>query len=261
MLSIDFKVDKDILAREMISKNRMPTEYANYLWEKFNNSYMRLQKNVCNNRIDLNILYELQNQKFFDEQMKKAKNNLARIKQNWLSNQEKINCYLTKVMKVDFNLKVQCFIVSPELNEGLNIGNNCVIWGDEQGTINKNHDLVYLVHESLHSFFDRNLLTHTIIEKIADIELCKILSNSSTGYPVHTYTQDNHVKIFPFWNLYMNRSKDEIKKEQINENIKYDIDKFEIYRDSLSKMNINEFILFLQDKIEEVKFKQYYEII
>ena len=32
----------------------------------------------------------------------------------------------------------------------------------------KNYDLVYLVHEYLHSYFENDYLSHSIIEEIAD---------------------------------------------------------------------------------------------
>lgn len=60
MLNIKFKTDKKLLARIIISKSYMPTSYANYLWNKYNSSYIFLQSNLESYKIDNNLISELQ---------------------------------------------------------------------------------------------------------------------------------------------------------------------------------------------------------
>ena len=104
MLNIKFKIDKNILARLVISKNYMPKEFANYLWDKYRLSYVVLQRNYKLEQIDNNIIKELQNQKFFKDYCDEAEQNLKRIQTNWLKNSEKINKFLTNIFKKDFLL-------------------------------------------------------------------------------------------------------------------------------------------------------------
>lgn len=99
MLNITFKIDKNIIARFVISKNIMKREYANYLWSKYQFSYMKLQHKVLDNTIDNNIILELQQQDFFNDYLKDAEENLKRIENYWQANKDKINTYLEKIFK------------------------------------------------------------------------------------------------------------------------------------------------------------------
>ncbi len=262
MLKINFKIDENVLAKEIISQSAMPVAFANYLWEKYKSSYIVLQNqpNINDNDIDCNIILELKQEKFFQNNLKEAKENLLRIKQNWNKKEKLINDFLLKILKTDINLNMTCYIVSTSLHCGHNIGNNSFVWGHPKGIEDANYDLVYLVHESLHSFFDKDNLSHTIIEEISDIELSKLLNNTNNGYKHHTYTTENHIKIFPFWNIYLNRSCEDINLEQKYRNIKYKINNFEKYRNEISKMDILHFLDFVKNKINNVNFTTIYTI-
>lgn len=261
MLNINFKVDNDLLAREMISKSVMPVEYANYLFDKYNCSYIKIQRQMTVESIDIKIIQELQQQSFFKDYLRLANENLVRIKQNWMKNEEIINKFLLKIMKINFDLNVMCNIVSPQLNSGHSIGKNSFVWGHTKGLEDSNYDLVYLVHESLHSYFNKDNLSHAIIEEISDIELSKLLNKTEIGYECHNFTLENHIKIFPFWNLYLLKDNKEIEKEQKNRNIEYTINSFEKFRNNIQTMNINQFINFLREKIDKIKFRTLHKII
>lgn len=261
MLNINFLVNEEYLARKMISRNDMPTEFADYLWDKYRDSYLALIHDILNNTINQNILKELQQQDFFKKYMNDAKNNLTRIQTNWNKNQANINNFLKTIMKIDLDLNVTAFIFHPDINTGMNIGNNCFLWGHHKGLTDENYDLVFLVHEALHSYFANGNLNHAIIENICDVELSRFLNKSINHYPYHSFTQSQHVKIYPFWNLYLNRTKEEIKADQQYTKINYDIEKYENEREILTKLNINEFIEFLKEKSSKIEFETYYEII
>lgn len=260
MLNIKFEVDEDVLMRQMVHKNKMPTDFANYLWDKYNNSYRILQKDFLSDNINFEIFKEIKQQSFFLDLLKKSRDNCERIQNNWNESYKEINIFLSKILKSDISLDLTAYIVSAEFNSGQNIANCSFVWGHEKGIRDKNYDLVYLVHESLHSIFDKGNLNHAVIEKITDIELSKFLNKTAVGYNTHYFTQEEHVKIFPYWNLYLNRSTEEIKKEQKLLNIKYDLNKIEHYRENLTKMNIKEFISFLESNIDNVKIKCRYEV-
>ena len=222
MLEIEFKTDKEILARAMISKNAMPMDFAKYLFQKYRTSYLLLQNNLMEKEIDDNLLLELMQQKFLD-----------------------------KIFKKNFILKTTAFIVPPSLNRGINIGNNQCVYGHINGLNDENYDLVYLVHEALHSYFKNDIISHSIIEKIADIELAKFLNNNELSYECHNFTKTMHIKILPFWNLYLNKPDDLIKKENKQQNIIYDIDSFKCYENEIKEMDIDAFVQFL------IKFNLY----
>lgn len=244
MLRIKFKNDADVLSRVMISKSMMPKKFAHYLWDNCKLSYSLLLKDIKSNEIDNNIILELQQQDFFRNYYEKAKKNLERIQNNWEKNSDRINLFLNKIFKKEFTLDLTCIIVPPSLNTGTSIENNQIVWGHVNGVNDENYDLVYLVHESLHSYFFKNDLTHTIIENIADIELAKFL-NKTGGYECHEDLKSMHIKILPFWNLYLNKGLEEIERENEINNISYDPKDFEKYRDKIRCMDIDEFVEFL----------------
>ena len=150
-------------------------------------------------------------------------------------------------MNTDFLLETTTYIVPPSFYRGRNIGNNYFIYGHPNGLQDENYDLVYLVHESLHSIFPKDYISHAIIENITDIELCKYLNQSKVGYETHKdkQTQEAHAQIFPYWNLYLNKNEEQIKEEQELLNINYDISEYEPFRERISKMNIVEFTNFV----------------
>ena len=260
MLDIKFQIDKDSLARIVISTSRMPTEYADYLWDKYRSSYQQLQRDAFSNKIDNEILKELQSQAFFEKYYSEAKDNLKRVESAWKENKDKINKFLKDILRKEISLKMTAYICSPNMKMGKNIKNNCFVWGHMDGLDNENYDLVYMVHESLHSYFEWNNLTHAIIENITDVELAKYLNNSKSGYVYHDFTQDIHVRIYPFWNLYLNKPVEDIKEDMKITHIKYDVKKFERYRSALSTMNIDAFVEFLKNNVDNVKYDVMYKI-
>ena len=244
MLNIRFQIDDNIMAKIMISKSMMPKKFAHYLWDNYKTSYSLLIKDIKSNEIDNNIILELQQQDFFRNYYEKAKKNLERIQNIWKKNSDRINSFLKKIFKKEFTLDSTAIIVPPSLNTGTSIGNNQIVWGHVNGVNDENYDLVYLVHESLHSYFFKNDLTHTIIENIADIELAKFL-NKTNSYEGHPDLKPMHIKILPFWNIYLNKKQEDIVRENKINNISYDIKDFEKYRTKISRMNIDEFVEFL----------------
>lgn len=128
----------------------------------------------------------------------------------------------------------------------MNIGSNEFIWGHNKGLKNANYDLIYIVHESLHSYFKDNMITHAIIENIADIELSKFLKSTDIANDAHDYLKDTHIKVLPFWNIYLNKSKETIEKENEENNISYNFNEFKTYEKEISKMNIDDFVNFLE---------------
>ena len=243
MLKITFKVYDDIMARIMISKSIMPKKFAHYLWDKYKTSYSLLINNINSNEINKDIIFELQQQSFFKHNREIAKENLKRIESNWDKNFNRINSFLNKILKKEIHLDLTAYIVPPSLNTGRSIGKHQFIWGHENGLLDESYDLVYLVHESLHSYFKKNALTHTIIENIADVELAQYLNN--THYEVHPDLKSIHIKILPFWNIYLNKNEEDIVRENKINNITYNLKDFDKYKTKIKDLNIDDFVSFL----------------
>ena len=256
MLNIRFQIDDNIMAKIMISKSMMPKKFAHYLWDNYKISYSLLIKDIKSNEINNNIILELQQQEFFKISYEKAKKNLERIQNNWEKNSDRINLFLNKIFKKEFTLDLTCIIVPPSLNTGTSIENNQIVWGHVNGVNDNNYDLVYLVHESLHSYFEKNDLTHTIIENIADIELAKFL-NKTNSYEGHPDLKSMHIKILPFWNIYLNKKQEDIVRENKINNISYNLKDFVEYKTKIKNLNIDEFVEFLEklnlDKLLDIK--------
>ena len=263
MLNIKFKTDKDIMAKLVISKNLMPIPFANYIYDKYKSSYLLLLRNSKSNKIDNNIILELQQQVFFKQYLNEANQNLERIETNWIKYKDKINAYLSKILKKDFTIDTTAIIVCPALNTGTNLRNNTIAWGHQKGLDDAFYDLIYLVHECLHSYFKRDEITHTIIENIADIGLAKNLENKDVSFDdCHSYIKMLHIKILPFWNIYLEKKKADIEKTNAINNISYDQSAFDKYKSKIKNMNIDDFVTFLEelDLDELVNIKSSYSI-
>ena len=251
MLNIEFNTDEDIMARMMVSKSEMPVDFANYLWDKYKLSYIFLQRNFKSNEIDNNIILELKQQSFFKNYCNEAEKNLKRIKTNWEKHKNKINTFLNKIFKKEFTLNISAIIFAPTLCCGRNIGNNQFVWGHKYGLTDRNYDLVYLVHESLHSYFENNNITHTIIEKVSDFELSKKLNKSKNIYNGHEDLKLLHIKILPFWHIYLNKTQENIENDKKFYNVNYEQKDFVEFQPKIENMNIDDFIKF----IEQINFE------
>lgn len=248
MLNIKFKTDKDIMAKFIISKNLMPITFANYLYDKYKSSYLLLLRNSKSNKIDNNIILELQQQDFFKQYLNEANQNLVRIENNWIKNKDKINEYLSRIFKKNFTIDTTAIIVCPALNTEENLRNNTFVWGYQKGLDDAFYDLIYLVHESLHSYFKNGEITHAIIENIADIGLNKHLENKDVSFnDCHSYIKMLHIKILPFWNIYLEKKKADIEKTNAINNISYDQSAFDKYKSKTKNMNIDDFVTFLEE--------------
>ena len=261
MLNLSFCTDDKIMARFMISTSRMPVKLANELWAKYKTDYQTLQRDIYSPLDNEAIIFELMKSDLFKQLKNEAINNCIRIEKLWQSSSDKINHFLEKICKKQLTLLQSAIIVAPSLCTGRNIGDNKFLWGHNLGLSDSNYDLVYLVHEALHSYFPNGTLTHAIIENIADVELCKYLNSSPSHYPTHDYTNDYRVKIFPFWNLYLNQSESELLKRQKEEKIYYKVSDFEKYRDTLKELDIDKLVDFLKEHINEIDYETSYQIV
>lgn len=194
------------------------------------------------------VINYLKNTDIYKKLYKETKEYLINIKKYWEANEDFINKYLEKALKIDFNIKPKVYIMHPSLCEGYSI-NNEIIWGHYKGLDDPNYNLVYLTHEWLHCLLpfteedteiDCNI-KHTIIELISDYELYSLLKKESTLKQGHPYLEEYKKIIYPYWLNYIGLKDNEIKvrleRDSIDSN---DIDVIESI--DFSNINIEDFI-------------------
>ena len=79
-------------------------------------------------------------------------------------------------------------------------------------------------------------------------------------YKYNDFTKEDHIKIYPYWNLYLNKSKEEILKDQEYTLINYDVDYIESERSKLANMNIDELVNFLELKSKTIHYETSYKV-
>ncbi len=260
MLKVKFTVDEDIIARFMLTSKKLkdfiPDYYSKLKQEKVD--FLDSHKFAVKDR----YIKEIKEYDMFKRILEQSYKNESRLEEIFSRNNKKLTMFLSKILKIkNFSIEEQTvYVFDYHVNAGCNIGNNKILFGmlDEKRSFNENYELTYLIHEILHSFFRNNDITHAIIENIADFELCKFLNNSSWHY--HGHCSDNyslvdlHKKIYPYWNLYLNKDKKEIESDTDFNEFKYNVDDFEHLRKELKNMDILEFTNFLYN-LNELKLE------
>ena len=272
MLSFDFKVDEDMIAKQLVrsakslqSNGRLKVETLDYLYALDKSNYIALSKLGFSTFASQEYIDEIKKIDNFPDFVDEARQNKSRIEK--IANQKLAitNEFLKKITRVDLQLEnVQTFIMPQDFNSGCS-NKRRIAWGNVLGTLDDSFDMIYLVHEALHGVFGLTNIEHSIIEEIADYEFNKFLNNQyKPYYPTwgHVELNEFHVKIFPFWNLYLHRTPDEIDKECASRKIFYNKQKYEYLRPLLCKMNIFEFKdWLLQQNLKEIKLETIYKIL
>lgn len=100
-----------------------------------------------------NKVKELMSTDLFQKYYKENIIYMNNIKEVWNYNQDKLNFYFKNILKNDFSVDLTAYISHYNFNVGVNIGNNTFLFGHNRGVEDSNYNMVYLVHEALHSIF------------------------------------------------------------------------------------------------------------
>ena len=270
MLKLKFVVDKDVLSRCILHRDLMPKNTANRLWEKYKQSYIALHKDPFSENIDENILKDLQNVSYFHKYLEKAINFKEKVQKQWNDNIETINQFLLKILKTNLEGKLTtAYIVDPLISTGKTKDSFSFVYSHLLGEEDELYNLIYLTHEALHAYFKQNKIcfdhpfNESLVEYIADIEMVRFFTEGKQKYETHIENIAQKVRMYPYWNLYLNRSKEEINQIMKEDGIKYNIEKYEKFRKILSQMDIFQFAEFLKennDILKKEKFKAFYEL-
>ncbi len=260
MIELNFVVDKNVLARCILYRDLLPKNTANILWEKYRQSYMELHKNPFDENINEQILQELQEVSFFNKYVAKAENYKQIVQNQWSNNKEKINQFLRGILKTEPNVEqITAYIVDPAIATGKTKNGVSFVYSHWIGEKDEIYNLVYLTHEAMHAYFYQmgigflHSFNESLVEFITDIELVRYLTDGKQKYETHSENMIQKVKMYPYWNLYLNRPKQELIKLMQEDGIKYEIDKYEYLRERLSAMDIFEFAKFLEENNEVFK--------
>lgn len=241
----------------------LPTEgesivnLENFLWNKYRKGYSKIlneafgnfEKRFENSNIK-NAIADFINSSEFKKLYNETKEYSDFIMNGWKSNKSDINTYLKKVFKRKLNVKIKVFIVHPNSCIGFS-SDGSTFWGHYKGIDDLNYNLVYLVHEGLHSAlpYDKYNYTefdcsgevvHSIIELCSDYELYSKLSGISTLKEGHSFLTSYKEIIYPYWLTYLGLD----EKEQLARSKKDHVIFNKLNNDKIINMNIDEFIYY-----------------
>lgn len=172
--------------------------------------------NLCNNwnfreasnTIDT-FIADLSKSEEFRLLLKQVNNSKIEIEKEWKENFRITSAYIQNI-GINIEDTYTAYLVHPGLKAGNYIGKNKLIWSNQ--TYWPNYNTVYLWHEILHSYFESNDYTHSIIEFVTDEEMRKILNGQE--YPPfvgHSNLTEIKNKDLAVWEEYLDRGKKDIK--------------------------------------------------
>ena len=219
-MKFDFKVDKFVVALNIIERKLIDLEFENYLSKSFTKDYNKIINRDCDYLQDLfklPIIKETLKYKDFDKIFKECKENSVRIKQNWGKYKQEIEEFLNIKCKTKLpDLDLTVYIV-PWGGHSF-VGSNSLIWGHKKGYKDKFYDLVYLYHEALHHLFKLNDISHCLIEKLTDNMLAKHFHPELiNGYCGHKNLQELSKILEKYFNLYFNKNSNKFSNMNIFE--------------------------------------------
>lgn len=136
--------------------------------------------------------------------------------QEWQINKLLVNKHLEDILKISVpNKNFNVYLAANKIGGGKYLGNQNIYWGDLYGNDEKftNYNMIYLIHEALHSMFNYNNLEHAVIELISDNELNKRLNNetnSEYGTIGHANLLNIRMQLLDSWKDYLNDSESNI---------------------------------------------------
>ena len=123
------------------------------------------------------------------------------INEIWNDHFLKTQTLIVSMTGLELNKKNQVIITHPGLKNGRELKGQWIEWG---GYDDPNYVVTYLWHETLHAYFDKSNLSHSIIELISDNELNKTLTKNDYP-PLRGHQQLNQIKncLLDEWRQYL----------------------------------------------------------
>lgn len=227
-MKLNFKLDKNYLIKHTIycaeknlySSNKNKKDifaFSHYIINKYPEYYDFMigiispenisEKNIKNftkkiNEEFPNVLNKIKKSKEFKKIYNQTEKYLLKVEKEWSKNSIKTSKFIWGLTKLNLDKEFDVYVTHPSQRNGSYWGNNTISWGTTDKW--KNYSTVYLWHEILHSYFDKSLIGHSLIELITDEGLRKQLNSSE--YPPfegHKNLEEIKKKILPHWKKYL----------------------------------------------------------
>lgn len=219
-MKLSFEIDENYLISNILSGGNPLFEYKKdivafrkEIWEINKDSYNLLrgefypdsvsEKNLKNLVIFLKKAKELNSYKELLKQTDSYKN---LVEKQWNGNLKETSLIIKELTGLDLDKSLTVYITHPSFNRGRHLGGNKIAWSHSEDY--PNYSTVYLWHEILHSYLEKNNLTHSIIQLVAENELKTRLNGGK--YPPFEGHEDLFPimkKLLPSWKKYL-KSKD-----------------------------------------------------
>lgn len=258
---MDFKfiINTDVLAIHLLTKLKDFRE-VKYELEKLRQMYPEEFNELFSLSVDkyLNVdgrfkqmLEEFKKSEYFKKMYSETKKYKRFVLLGWKLNKKRINKFLSKILRINIDKTLNVYISHPYCSIGYNSKGD-IFWGHWQGERNIKHNLIYLVHEAMHTIlpyknyyvredFDKN---HAIIELISEYELKYFLYKKPDMDQGHEFLLKYRYKLYPYWLKYIGLSESEIQKRIKNDKVVNIV----LPLEELSKLNIYEFVEFILNK-------------
>lgn len=229
-INLNFKINDEHLLIHIInsiepdrfSSNKYKKDiiaFKNYAWEKSKSCYNLLVGRIS--VIDLErsrlsktyrklpiYIKELINTSLYQKLRQQTENYLQLCQKQWLKNYPTSYAAIKQITALNLSDSFTVFITHPSLKNGKYLGNKVIEWGHSEEF--PNYITIYLWHEILHHYMDRDEIEHAIIELITDEELRRRLNGEK--YPPfvgHKDLEGVKRKVLPLWKQYLKlRNKD-----------------------------------------------------
>lgn len=116
----------------------------------------------------------------FMKLLEETKDYARQVQYKWQDKKRQVYIALLDILRIPVDGEFTCFIVHPETHTGRSLHQsrvNAFVWGHYSHF--PNYDVIYLIHEMMHSIFPFNPIAHTVQELAIDNELRVRLNHGS----------------------------------------------------------------------------------
>jgi len=229
-MNFNFKINKNLLAASLLlgasTKESELTKLQNLMWDKHRDAYELL------NNYERRLMFVDSYKKklaSIAEKMEALVNDIIKsgefmriyqetlkyrnwLETEWIDKKTEVEEHLKDILKTELPKKdFKVLVIHQTLKGGLYLGDNKILWGHNEDW--GNYSIVYLVHEALHAYFDKNEITHALIELATDNELRIRLNRGGEYFTCngnsigHGYLKKLEQEILPEWKTYLNNDK------------------------------------------------------
>jgi len=225
-MNFNFKVNKNLLTASMLFRSnhgdKKLVELKNRMWNKhrdtydvFNGNYKFTfagdYKTKLDNLVEKTeaLLNDTEKSPLYKKFYKETQEYKDWLENEWNQKKAEVEKHLLNILKTNFPPKdFEVLVIHPAVGGGCYLGDERIFWGHSEDW--PNYSLVYLIHETLHEYFEKSDITHALIELITDNELRIRLNRGGeyftcNGQEVgHEYLRKLEQKILPEWKTYLN---------------------------------------------------------